>query len=148
MLTVVTLLFLTGLFEQLPECVLAAVVIAAVVELVDIASLRRLYGVWTGPLGRIYHLAARVDFIAAVATMLGVLVFDTLPGLFIGITISLLTLLYRSSRPHVARLVRQPGPGVASGWTPSATRTCAVDDRGRRACGWRRDLLRQRRRRP
>jgi high affinity sulfate transporter 1 len=113
-LTVVTLLFLTSLFEQLPECVLAAVVIAAVIELVDIGSLRRLYGVWTGPLGRIYHHAARVDFIAAVATMLGVLAFDTLPGLFIGIAISLLTLLYRSSRPHVARLVRQADP--ASAW--------------------------------
>ncbi|MGH1562301.1 SulP family inorganic anion transporter [Mumia sp. DW29H23] len=105
-LTLLTLLFLTGLFEQLPEAVLAAVVIAAVIELVDIASLRRLYQVWTGPLGRIYKHAARVDFIAATGAMLGVLVFDTLPGLFIGITLSLLTLLYRSSRPHVAELVR------------------------------------------
>lgn len=42
-LTVATLLLLTGLFEQLPETTLAAVVIAAVVELVDIAALRRLY---------------------------------------------------------------------------------------------------------
>jgi hypothetical protein len=38
----VTLLFLTGLFEKLPEATLAAVVIAAVLELVDIATLRRL----------------------------------------------------------------------------------------------------------
>ena len=45
-LTVVTLLFLTGLFEQLPEATLAAVVIAAVIELVDIAALRRLYRVY------------------------------------------------------------------------------------------------------
>ena len=44
-LTVVTLLFLTGLFEKLPEATLAAVVIAALVELVDIRSLRRFYGV-------------------------------------------------------------------------------------------------------
>ena len=105
----VTLLFLTGLFEDLPEAVLAAVVIAAVIELVDIASLRRLYRVWTGPLGRIYRHATRVDFIAALAALLGVLVFDTLPGLFIGIGVSVLVLLYRSSRPHVARLVRRPG---------------------------------------
>ena len=41
-LTIVTLLFLTGLFEKLPEATLAAVVIAAVLELVDIAALRRL----------------------------------------------------------------------------------------------------------
>ncbi len=47
-LTVVTLLFLTGLFEQLPEATLAAVVIPAVIELVDIPALVRLYRLWTG----------------------------------------------------------------------------------------------------
>ncbi|WP_433365019.1 SulP family inorganic anion transporter [Actinoplanes sp. CA-142083] len=109
LLTVLTLLFLTGLFEKLPEAVLAAVVIAAVIELVDFGSLRALYRIWTGPLSRIYHRVTRADFLAAVGALLGVLIFDTLPGLFIGITISLLTLLFRSSRPHVARLVRRPG---------------------------------------
>jgi SulP family sulfate permease len=108
-LTVLTLLFLTGLFENLPEAVLAAVVISAVIELVDLGSLRRLYDVWSGPLGRIYHHAARVDFLAAVAALLGVLLFDTLPGLFIGIAISVLAMLYRSSRPHVAQLGRREG---------------------------------------
>ena len=44
-LTVVTLLFLTGLFEKLPEAALAAIVIAAVIELVDVAALRR----WVDP---------------------------------------------------------------------------------------------------
>jgi anti-anti-sigma factor len=38
-----------------------------------------------------------------------VLVFDTLPGLFIGIALSFLLLLYRASRPHVAVLGRVPG---------------------------------------
>ncbi|HZA00359.1 MAG TPA: SulP family inorganic anion transporter, partial [Acidimicrobiales bacterium] len=42
-LTIVTLLVLTGLFEDLPEATLAAVVIAAVVELVDIAALAELW---------------------------------------------------------------------------------------------------------
>jgi SulP family sulfate permease len=45
--------------------------------------------------------------VAAVAAMLGVLIFDTLPGLFIGISVSLL--LYRASRPHAAVLGRVPG---------------------------------------
>ena len=40
-LTVITLLFLTGLFENVPEATLAAIVIAAVIELVDIAALAR-----------------------------------------------------------------------------------------------------------
>lgn len=108
-LTVVTLLFLTGLFEKLPDATLAAVVIAAVIELVDIASLRRLYRVWTERLGRIYGRAARADFAAALAALFGVLAFDTLPGLVIGVVVSVLLLLYRASRPHVARLTRREG---------------------------------------
>jgi high affinity sulfate transporter 1 len=107
-LTVVTLLFLTGLFETLPEATLAAVVIAAVIELVDVPALVRLYRIWTRRLGRIYGPAARPDFIAAVAALAGVLLFDTLPGLFIGIGVSLLLLLYRASRPNVAVLGRLP----------------------------------------
>jgi sulfate permease, SulP family len=103
-LVVVTLLFLTGLFEELPEAVLAAVVIAAVVELVDIPTLVQLYRAHTRNLGRIYGLAARPDFISAIAALVGVLVFDTLPGLFIGIGVSVLLLLYRASRPNIAVL--------------------------------------------
>ncbi|QKT09787.1 SulP family inorganic anion transporter [Rhodococcus sp. W8901] len=106
-LTILTLLFLTGLFENLPEATLAAVVIAAVIELVDFAALRHLYGVWTERLGSIYGYAARADFAAAIAAMAGVLLFDTLPGLVIGIGVSMLLLLYRVSRPHVAALVKQ-----------------------------------------
>jgi high affinity sulfate transporter 1 len=114
-LVVVTLLFLTGLFENLPEATLAAVVIAAVIELVNIPSLVRLYRVWTGRLGGIYGWAARADFIAALAALLGVLLFDILPGLFIGIGVSLLLLIYRASRPQVATLVRV-GDGREGRW--------------------------------
>jgi MFS superfamily sulfate permease-like transporter len=108
-LTVLTLLLLTSLFEELPEATLAAVVIAAVIELVDVAALAALYRVYTRELGRAYGVAARPDFIAAVAAMIGVLVFDTLPGLFLGIAISMLLLVYRVSRPHVAVLGLVPG---------------------------------------
>jgi sulfate permease, SulP family len=108
-LTVLTLLFLTGLFETLPEATLAAVVIAAVIELIDIPGLITLYRVATRQLRGIYGVAARPDFLAALAALLGVLVFDTLPGLFIGIAVSLLLLLYRASRPHVAVLGQVPG---------------------------------------
>jgi high affinity sulfate transporter 1 len=108
-LTVITLLFLTGLFEDLPEATLAAVVIASLIELVDIPSLKNLYRAHTRGLGRIYGFAARPDFIAAVATTFGVLVFDTLPGLVIGIVTSVLLLLYRASIPNVAVLAQAPG---------------------------------------
>jgi sulfate permease, SulP family len=121
-LTVVTLLFLTGLFEDLPEAVLAAVVIAAVIELVDIPALVRLYRTYSRGLGRIYGFAARPDFIAAMAALLGVLVFDTLPGLFIGIGVSIGLLLYRASRPNIAVLgqVGADGPFVDVERSPKA----------------------------
>ncbi len=113
MLTVVTLLFLTGLFEQLPEATLAAVVIMAVVELIDVASLRHLYQVQSGRLAAIYPYIGRADFIAAIAALLGVLFLDTLPGLAIGIAVSLVLLVAHTSRPHVAVLGRVPGaPGL------------------------------------
>jgi len=106
-LTIVTLLFLTALFESLPEATLAAVVIAAVIELVDVASLRRLYGDTSSAIRRAYGgVGSRPDFLAALAALAGVLVFDTLPGLFIGIAVSILLLLYRASKPYVATLGR------------------------------------------
>ena len=114
-LTLVTLLFLTGLFEQLPEATLAAIVIAAVVELVDIASLRRIYRVVSGPVASVYRVTARADFFAAIGALVGVLLFDTLPGLVIGIAISLALLIARTSRPHLAPLA-PVGDGPARPW--------------------------------
>lgn len=111
-LTVLTLLFLTGIFEQLPLATLAAVVVAAVVELIDVRALRRLWRVRTGRLARFYQVTARADFMAAGAALLGVLVFDTLPGLVIGIAVSLILLLARTSRPRVTVLApvgEEPG---------------------------------------
>jgi SulP family sulfate permease len=107
--TVITLVFLTGLFENLPEATLGAVVIAALIELVDIQALVKLYRLSTRRLGNIYGVAARPDFIAALAAMFGVLIFDTLPGLFIGITVSILLLVYRASHPHIATLGQVAG---------------------------------------
>jgi high affinity sulfate transporter 1 len=110
LLVVVTMLFLTGLFEDLPEAALAAVVIAALIHAVDLVGLRDLARIRER--GSPINPANRPDFIAAVAALLGVTVFDILPGLFIGIGASLVLLLYRSSRPHVTRLGElsaQPG---------------------------------------
>ena len=108
-LTLLTLLLLTGYFESLPVATLAAIVIAALIDLIDLAALRDFYRVYSSRLGRAYGFAARADFIAAIAAMLGVMIFGTLAGLFIGVLISLLLLLYRASRPPVAELGRVPG---------------------------------------
>jgi high affinity sulfate transporter 1 len=105
-LTIVTLLYFTNLFADLPDATLAAVVIAALVELVDLRSIARLYRLATPQLARTYGIAARPDFVAGVAALIGVLVLDLLPGLFVGIAVSLLLLIYRASRPHIAVLGR------------------------------------------
>jgi high affinity sulfate transporter 1 len=110
-LTLLTLLFFTPLFEDLPEATLAAIVIAAVIELVDIPAIVRLFRVSTPALSRIYGMATRADFIGAVAAMLGVLIFDTLPGLIIGLVVSLLVLLYRVAKPNIAVLGKSPNGG-------------------------------------
>jgi sulfate permease, SulP family len=65
-----------------------------VIELVDVPALTGLYRIYAGP----SRLLARPDFVAALAAMLGVLIFDTLPGLFIGIGVSML----RRALPTVA----------------------------------------------
>ena len=123
-LTVITLLFLTGLFEDLPEATLAAVVIAALIELVDYKALRALYRAYTSRLGQIYGLAARADFIAAIAAMLGVLIFDTLPGLVIGVADSLLLLLLPGV-PAACRGPRRRSPAAAASgpMSPSTPKT-------------------------
>ncbi|MCB0870233.1 MAG: SulP family inorganic anion transporter [Solirubrobacterales bacterium] len=110
LMVVITMLCLTGLFESLPEAALAAVVIAALIHAVDLAGLRLLARVRER--GSRINPANRPDFIAAIAALLGVMVFDILPGLFIGIGVSLVLLLYRSSRPNVTKLGElraQPG---------------------------------------
>ncbi|GGU34355.1 SulP family inorganic anion transporter [Nocardioides albus] len=103
-LTLLTLLFMTRLFSDLPEATLAAIVIAAVIELVDISALRRLWRARSGQVTKVYQLTARADFVGAVAALIGVLVFDTLPGLVIGIAVSVVLLIARTSRPHIASL--------------------------------------------
>ncbi len=103
-LTIVTLLFLTELFSDLPEATLAAIVIAALVELVDIKTMRKFFAVTSPGLKEVYGIGARADFIGAATALFGVLLFDTLPGLIIGIAVSLLLLVYRSSHPNVVRL--------------------------------------------
>ena len=67
----------------------------------------------TGRLASVYRVTSRVDFFAAAATLLGVLLFETLPGLVIGIAVSLGLLIARTSRPHTAVLVPVPQSGDA-----------------------------------
>jgi high affinity sulfate transporter 1 len=91
------LLFLTGLLENLPKAVLAAVVLTAILGLFDFRGLLYMWRV------------SRMDFYAATIAIVGVLLLGILQGILLASLISILLLLARASRPHVALLGRVPG---------------------------------------
>jgi sulfate permease, SulP family len=93
----VCLLFLTGLLENLPKAVLAAVVLTAVYGLIDFPTLLRMWRV------------SRLDFIAATIALVGVLLLGILQGILLAALASILLMLARVSSPHVAFLGRVPG---------------------------------------
>lgn len=101
--TLVTLLFLTPLFTDLPEAVLAALIIHAVWHIIAVPKLAKI------------RLVSRTEFWLGVIAVLGVLFIDVLQGMIIGLVASLLLVIYHSSHPHIASLGRVPGmPGVYS----------------------------------
>ena len=91
------LLFLTGLLENLPKAVLAAVVLTAVYGLLDFPALLRMWRV------------SRLDFYAAAIALGAVLLLGILQGILLAALASILLLLARTSRPRVAFLGRIPG---------------------------------------
>jgi sulfate permease, SulP family len=91
------LAFLTGLLENLPKAVLAAVVLTAVYGLFDFPALFRMWRV------------SRLDFFAASIALVAVLALGILQGILLAALASILMLLARVSRPHVAFLGRIPG---------------------------------------
>lgn len=91
------LMFLTGLFRMMPDAILAAVVLVAVKGLIDVRELQHLWKV------------SRLDFAAAAVALAGVLLMGVLDGVLIAVLASVVMLLWRSARPHVAFLGRIPG---------------------------------------
>lgn len=91
------LLFLTGLLENLPKAVLAAVVLTAILGLFDFRGVLYMWRV------------SRMDFYAATIAIMGVLLLGILQGILLAALTSILLLLARASRPHVALLGRIPG---------------------------------------
>ncbi|HXJ74815.1 MAG TPA: SulP family inorganic anion transporter, partial [Candidatus Dormibacteraeota bacterium] len=96
-LILVVVLFFSHLLRALPQPVLAAIVLVAVAGLFQWSALQHLWG------------ASRAEFVVAIAAILGVMGSGLLRGVLIGAVISLVQLLRRASRPHVALLGRIPG---------------------------------------
>ena len=93
----IVLLFLTGLMSNLPQAVLAAIVLMAIKGLVNPHELRHLYRV------------NKMEFRIAMVATLGVLAFGILKGVLLAAVFSLLLLLKRASNPRIANLGRLPG---------------------------------------
>jgi high affinity sulfate transporter 1 len=93
---IVVLLF-SHLLRALPQSVLAAVVLVAVMGLIQVSALQRLWR------------TSREEFVVAMAALLGVLAAGLLRGVMIGAVISLLQILRLTSRPHLAVLGCVPG---------------------------------------
>lgn len=88
------LFFLTGWLGDLPQAVLAAVVLVAVSGFVRISDFKSLWRI------------SRTEFNVAMVAFLGVLLFGILKGVTISAVASILFLLHMIARPHVAVLGR------------------------------------------
>ena len=97
---VLMLVIVPGLFRNLPQPTLAAVVMAAAFSLADLAGMRRLWEV------------RRTEFALSIAAFLGVAVLGVLPGIAIAVGLSILNVFRRSWWPYSTRLGRVEGvPG-------------------------------------
>jgi high affinity sulfate transporter 1 len=87
-LVVAMLLFVPGLVQAMPQPVLAAVVIAASISLLDVAELRRLFRV------------RKTEFALAVACALGVMFIGVLEGIVVAVALSVVYIFKRAWSPY------------------------------------------------
>ncbi len=95
-LVVAMLLFVPGLVQAMPQPVLAAVVIAASISLLDVAELRRLFRV------------RKTEFALAVACALGVMFVGVLQGIVIAVVLSMIYIFKRAWAPYSTVLGTAP----------------------------------------
>ena len=93
-LVAIVLSFFTHWFYYLPKAILAAIIMVAVISLIDFKYAKRLYFI------------AKDEFLVLIVTFLLTLFFGITEGIILGILLSLLLLVYRSSKPHHAFLGR------------------------------------------
>jgi sulfate permease, SulP family len=100
-LGLITVIALMPLFTNLPEAVLAAMIIHAVSHLMKVKEMRH------------FHALAPREFWLGMITLLGVITLDVLPGLVIGVTASIVLHLYRASQASFSVLGVDPNvPGA------------------------------------
>ncbi len=107
LIILVVVIFFSGLLRNLPQPVLAAVVLVAVAGLFKVDELKRLWRFDRG------------EFAIAAAALAGVLGAGLLDGVLIGALISIVILLRRASQPHVAVLGQIPGTSLYGNLAPN-----------------------------
>ena len=91
-LLVAFLLWFTHLLESLPQMVLAVIIIAAAISLIEVKPLQQVYRV------------RRVEFFLALVTLIGVLSIGVMEGILVAVLLALIVVIGRISRPHDAVL--------------------------------------------
>ena len=94
LMALLTILFLAGLFKDLPKAILGAIVIWAVSGMIDFKRVTQ------------YWRAQSLEFWAALGALLGVVLIDILPGVAIGVALSFILLIHTIGHPHIASLGR------------------------------------------
>ena len=156
LMALVTILFVAGLFKNLPEAILGAIVIWAVSGMINLGRVTQ------------YWHAQSLEFWAALGALLGVVLIDILPGVAIGVALSFILLIHTIDHPHIASLraqqrrlalhrprgrpgvdpdSRRPDPSLRSGADLRQRRSVPgrpprQDSRGRAAAGHGRPRLR------
>ena len=97
LLIVITLLFLTPLFYNLPKTILASVIMVAVFGLIDYKEAIYLWK------------SNRKDFVLLLVTFFATLSIGIEEGIAIGVILSLAMVIYKTTEPHVAVLANVPG---------------------------------------
>lgn len=97
LLIIITLLFLTEYFYFLPKAILAAIIMVAVFGLIDIKEAKHLWA------------TDRKDFWLFMVTAIGTLTLGIEEGILLGVVLSIASLVYRVSYPHIAIMGRVPG---------------------------------------
>ncbi len=96
-LILLTSLFLMPVFSDLPQAVLAAIVISVVIGFINVPAMRRI------------RALRRDSFLLSLTTLFAVLILGMLPGLVLAIAISILLVMVHASRPSVSVLGKLPG---------------------------------------
>jgi high affinity sulfate transporter 1 len=96
-LIIVMIVFVPGLFRNLPSPALAAVVITASLSLADIPAVARLWR------------QRKAEFLLSIAAFGGVVLLGVLPGIAIAVALSILNVFRRAWWPYETRLGRVEG---------------------------------------